>query len=445
VIHWLNPAALIGLTLIGAPIVIHLLRMHRAERVEFPSLRFVRAAQTAAVRVRWPSDLLLLALRVAVIAASVLAIARPIVLTPSRLEAWNARIARAIVVDTSESMGRADGTARPPSSASAEASDAERSGATYVMRVDDPALGAGLRRAVAWLDTAPPARREIVVVSDFQRGSLTAADLSPVPATIGVRFVRVGDIPGSRTVPGLELLAAPGVPAPRQEIAIAPSSTRMTMTAEPSRANQPGLRITGETSERSVAILLRAVAESGAPAPSASQPISMVCSGSPSALPSVKAIAHRWMLDTVLRVRQDASLKSAAREAHSSALSPGQEWTTIAVDGGGTPIVSAAESGDELVLRVGAPADSFIAAVALSAALKARHGDASQPEQEIAVIDPVDLRSWSRAPAPVERDAWRQVEDSDGRWLWLIALLLLAVEQVVRRTSRQDEEARVAA
>ena len=49
-IHWLNPSALAGLALLGLPILIHLLRTRQAERIPFPSLRFVVPSETAAVR-----------------------------------------------------------------------------------------------------------------------------------------------------------------------------------------------------------------------------------------------------------------------------------------------------------------------------------------------------------------------------------------------------------
>jgi len=162
-------------------------------------------------------------------------------------------------------------------------------------------------------------------------------------------------------------------------------------------------------------------------------------------LPPVKPIVRRWMLSTVLRLRQDMALVSAAREAHAAALTESAAWTTIAGDDASRPIVSAAENGDELVLQVGAPARSFIAAVALSSALNARQGDASQPEQEVAAIDAADLTAWSRAPAPVEREAWRHVEDSDARWFWLLVLVLLGLEHRIRRSATVDEEVRVAA
>ena len=130
-ITWLNPAALAGLALLAGPVLVHLLLRHRADRVPFPSLRFVRPSRTAAVRVRLPSDLALLLLRMAIVALAVAALARPLVVAGPRLAAWNARIARAIVVDVSDSMKTGSAL-----SEAAEAAKAEGQAAVFAERID---------------------------------------------------------------------------------------------------------------------------------------------------------------------------------------------------------------------------------------------------------------------------------------------------------------------
>ena len=55
-IAWLNPAALIGLTLVTGPVIVHLLRRRRSRRVPFPSLRFLQPSHAAAVRLHTPAD-----------------------------------------------------------------------------------------------------------------------------------------------------------------------------------------------------------------------------------------------------------------------------------------------------------------------------------------------------------------------------------------------------
>ncbi len=182
---WLQPAALWLMTLAAVPIAIHLLRTRRSKRVAFPSVRFVRPSQTASVRLRAPSDLLLLALRVTIVALAGLACAQPLWITPAREAAWNARIARAIVVDASESM-------RDSVAADAVRAGVARESAAFASRTFESAdIGDGITRAVTWLGHVPPARREIVVISDFQLGSMAGADVGDVPASVGLRFERV--------------------------------------------------------------------------------------------------------------------------------------------------------------------------------------------------------------------------------------------------------------
>jgi hypothetical protein len=201
-IGWLNPAALWALPLAAAPILIHLLRTHHAERVAFPSLRFVPRSQAAAVRMRLPSDVALLLMLVALIVLAVVALAGPIVLTAPRTAAWNARTARAVVVDASDSMRVPDLTGAALERAAAEAAAAEIASATYGVRIDSRDLRQGIARASTWLAASPPARREVVVVSDFKRGGLTSSTTVAIGDGIGLRFVSVGRRPDAARFEG---------------------------------------------------------------------------------------------------------------------------------------------------------------------------------------------------------------------------------------------------
>src|SRR5262249_31621999 len=67
-------------------------------------------------------------------------------------------------------------------------------------RFDASDTGDGIRRAVAWLDSAPPARRELVVAGPLTLGSINAADIALVPTDVGVRFERTSSPPPSRVV-----------------------------------------------------------------------------------------------------------------------------------------------------------------------------------------------------------------------------------------------------
>ena len=71
----------------------------RAERLPFPSLRFLQQTRLASIRRHVLEDLPLLAVRAAILAAAVAALAGPLVHDADQRQAWNARVVRAIVVD----------------------------------------------------------------------------------------------------------------------------------------------------------------------------------------------------------------------------------------------------------------------------------------------------------------------------------------------------------
>ena len=228
-IAWQFPAALWALPLVAVPVLIHLLRMHRAERRPFPSLRFVRASQTASVRPQAPSDLLLMLLRMAAVALAVAAAAGPLLVTPARVAGWNERTARAEIVDVSASM-RDGASGQTPAALAEEAARAEIAASTYSHRIDSAAPCDALARARAWLDGTPPARREMVVISDFQRGVLTRTqpEVAEIPEAIGLRFVAVSQAGERREADGGLVLAAPGV-ARKQTIDLLQDTNRLSV------------------------------------------------------------------------------------------------------------------------------------------------------------------------------------------------------------------------
>jgi hypothetical protein len=435
-IHWLNPAALGGFVLLALPILIHLLRAHRAERVLFPSLRFISPSRTAAVRFRLPADWLLLLVRLAIVTVAVVAIAQPVMVTASRLRAWNARTVRAVVVDTSAAMSVADNAGRRPLDAAREAADAEDRAPIQVVRIEIPSLSDGLVRATAWLATAPPARREMVLVSAFTEGSLPESELAKVPAGVGLRFVRVGGQVDVRRVTGSRLFAAADESLQVQQIELNGPKTGLRLTREPGR--QSGLTVVGaDPASPEVQRLWRAVAAAGAPAPAADEPL--VCQfgsmASEAAAAQIGPATPRWILRTLIRLQSDETLRQASSGITGSPLRASDRWTVASVDGSGQPLVRVAARGDQLLMQVGAPADSFIAAAAMRALLVARAGDWSRPEQEILRTPPETMKAWSRPSPEVDRNAWRHADRSDGRWFWIFALLLLGVEQWLRRSA----------
>lgn len=430
-IAWLNPAALAGLAALALPILIHWLRQHRASRVPFPSLRFVHPSRTAAVRLRQVSDPWLLLVRLAVLALAALALAQPVVLTPPRLAAWNARTARAIVVDTSDSMTR-----DAAQSAAREVADAETASAFAARRFETTDLRAGLKQAAAWAATAPPAVREIVVISDFQSGALGRGDLSVIPPNVGVRPVQVGAATEERRFDGVTMLKPGQIVAHvnRTEIQLEPSTTHVIIT--PGTDAPTGLRLLTATEDEAAAqTLLRVVAGAGTPAPSATQPIAAAFRGASSPSP-VRAIEADWMLATVVRLMDDPDLRAAAALATTPEGGEGSAapWTIVSRDAQQRPIVRAAAVGRELIVDVAGAPDSYLAAAAVRGALLARQERSGYAEQEIVRLASGELARWTRAPGPVDSSIAVHADRTDARWFWVLALLMLGVETFMRRS-----------
>ena len=98
---FLAPAALVGLSLLAIPIIIHLLKPRKVRRTPFSSLRWLHLTQQRlSRRLRW-HQLLLFFLRAAFITLLVLAIAKPIF----DRQATSGPSERFVILDVSRSMG----------------------------------------------------------------------------------------------------------------------------------------------------------------------------------------------------------------------------------------------------------------------------------------------------------------------------------------------------
>jgi hypothetical protein len=436
-IGWQNPGAFWALLILAAPVLVHMLRRHRADRVLFPSLRFVRTAQTSATRVRRPSDVMLLVVRMGVLAFGIAAIARPVVVTPSRVAMWNASTARAVVVDTSASM-RASGA----DSLASEAAGAELASSALSRRFDARVIADGLTRASTWLASTPPSRKEIVVISDAQRGALDASSTANAPEGIGIRFVRVGNQVANRRVDGPLLLDPAGDGSLAQALELVPEGTGAVIERRAS-SGRTGIRVLPDSAyER----LMRIVARAGAIAGSSEQPIVVrFATAAPVAFPgSIVPVPVGWMTQ---RIRRMQTALTSARELIAGAPTldaASIPWTIVVADADGKPIVAAAAAGSALVLDVAAPPDSLLAAAIVRAALNARVSPRDYDEQEIARIDSGALDAWMRPAAPVDSSAWRNADVTDARWCWLTALLLLGIEQWLRARKRAEIRVEVA-
>ncbi len=195
---FIAPLILVGLGALAIPVLLHLIQRERKRVVEFPSLMFLRQIPYRSVRRRRVRDWLLLLLRLTALAVIVLAFARPFFRRSDlAAAAQNGAREAVILVDTSYSMEYGDRWPR----ARAAATEAIRglgpgdraslvlfsSGAQVAVRsVSDrgrlesglaaAATGPGatryapaLKLAGSLLGESALPRREIILISDFQR------------------------------------------------------------------------------------------------------------------------------------------------------------------------------------------------------------------------------------------------------------------------------------
>ncbi len=396
---WLAPAALAGLAAVLLPLAIHLLRRRTAAHIVLPTTRFLVPRTSSTVRLRRISDPILLLVRMAILASAALALAQPVWLGNARLDAWANRTARVVVVDVSESAR---------GSISAEAVAAARSSADPALTVESADLPSALERASRWLAAAPPARREIVVLSDFQRGVLSDADVAAVPREIGLRFVSVG-APNAPAAPAVRTLVPDGVVD--GQLSVQDGGTGARYAA--SDASLDGLRILAPAGDASdVPALMRVVSRAGAFAPDPSQPIVVRFRGGED-LPPVSPVADGWSFQAAQRLLRSIARLDARLEVFSTA--------------------------DALIVDVDAEPASLTAAQVVKAALDARVDPASLRELEPESLSQEKLTAWTREPAPPDPSQWRQADESDGRLFWGLALVLLGVETLLRRSRAVEE------
>jgi hypothetical protein len=220
---FLAPALLAGLLAIALPIVVHLVQRERRRVVEFPSLMFLRKIPNQSVKRRairhWP----LLLLRVLAFVLLALAFARPF---------WTGSVGAAsagaggrevvILLDRSHSMGYGDVWTRAQDAAKRAvrelgpadqgtvaffASEVEvgpraaSERAALVAAIDRAKPGAGrtrygpaLRAAAGLLDSSRLPRREIILISDFQKSGWDRAQDAKLPTGVLLKTVPVGEV-----------------------------------------------------------------------------------------------------------------------------------------------------------------------------------------------------------------------------------------------------------
>jgi len=424
---WLDPVAFLAVAAVAAPILIHLLAQRRAERLAFPTLRFLQPTRLAAIRRRLIDDVPLLAVRVAAIALAAAALAGPLIVTSSRRDAWSRRVVRAIVSDEAASPARAAGATR--ADAALHLAREFRGGS----------LSDGIRRAVEWLEHAPPAKRELLIVSPLTIGAISQGDIALVPADVGIAFERSRALPVERTVPFGRLVTATEVVS--RTVTLAGDRTSVHDTPAEIAARDAALPIDVVSRAETKPILdaaLDAVLSQRVwlipPGPRVRAVFDGIDPG------AVEPLRRPWMADAVARLTGDRDLQDAASRSTAALRDPDwtrAPWHVVALAGDGRPLVAAAAGSDALIVASGGRAADLLTPILLRALAAAIAKPPEIGDREIVPIADGQLRAWSRSAGPPPEPRTGAVDDDDRRWFWIGVLTLLLLEGWLRRTPRR--------
>jgi hypothetical protein len=411
---WQAPLAWLGLITIALPILIHLLGQGRARRLPFPSLQFFGATRPLPTRRTRLHDLLLLAVRVAILVAAVAALAQPLLLTPHRRDAFNTSLARAVVVDTSSSMQRNTAAGERAIDVALRESQplADSAAAGIVLHTANPA--GAIAGAVAWLNRQA-GRSELLVVSDFQVGAFDSVDLAAIPPHIGVRLVPVR----APLITPLIARTDVGSGTITAHIALSPERTDVEWTQDPAVLGdvRNDVRLLTGPGEESAATAARdAAATVGVPLPlDSNRRISIVYPDYPeraALLQRAKPLRSIWMTNLVSRIGADSTV-------------------TVATDS------------ERLLLFPAVDAGSAASATLIAAVRRALSVAPPISELDPASLPDSTLAAWQRSPV-ARTTPGPGADSSDGRWLWIVALILLAIESMLRRQTTSNPATEVA-
>ena len=259
--------------------------------------------------------------------------------------------------------------------------------ATFSRTTTADALG----DAVRWLDGRPPSSREIVIAGELRQGSIEAIDLAAIPSAIGIRLVQAAT-PGPAEIdwPVLSLRDGALIRINRR---VRLEAGRTIVTDAPGVA-APNVRVSIAAAEADQALAdaaLRVALEAGVPWTDFERPVLVVWTGADEA--RVTAAAGSAQLVRMLR----PSVTAAAADETAAAL----------------------------MRAAGRPPAAI----------------------EPVLIAPERLQEWSRKPGPPALNA-PPADEGDRRWFWGLAIVLLGLEQWLRRSiagkRERSLEARVA-
>jgi aerotolerance regulator-like protein/VWA domain-containing protein len=219
---FLAPAFLAGLAALAVPVLVHLTHRARRHAVPFPSLMFLEQIPFRSVRRQRLRHWVLFALRAAAFVLLALAFARPFLGRSARADRLLAgATVRVVLLDRSYSMGYGDHWSRAVAAArrvitEAAAGDqvalvlfdrapeasgpptADRARLLAFLDAARPGFGVtrfapALRMAREMIETAPLPRREVVLVTDFQKSGWEGADEVRLPPSTALRRVDVSE------------------------------------------------------------------------------------------------------------------------------------------------------------------------------------------------------------------------------------------------------------
>ena len=217
---FLTPLFFVALATLAVPVLIHLTQKERKSVVEFPSLMFLRKIPYESVQRRRIRDWLLLALRLAAIALIVTAFARPFVRGTGLAAAPGGARDIVLLLDRSYSMGYGGQWAtaqRLAAESIANTTPADRISVVLFADTSEVAVRStpDRSRAVSEINAASPGpgstkfapalklagsllaesllpRKEVIIVSDFQRGGWQPDDTLRMPGGTTITPVPVG-------------------------------------------------------------------------------------------------------------------------------------------------------------------------------------------------------------------------------------------------------------
>jgi hypothetical protein len=396
-----SPLALLGLLAVAVPIIIHLLGRYQQRVEKFPTLQFIGYSRQTPTSRKRISDWPLLLVRIAIVSAAVLALTQPS--CSSRPADDSNGVTRVVIVDTSASMRRVTPSGPVASVMARQVADRESMGVADSRRVETESPASTLPGVVAWLENRP-GLREVVIVSDFQRGTLDSTDLASIPQSMGLTLAPIATTPV--VIPG-----APVILSEAKDLLVSTFAGPSDVTGADAAWRAVGRPRPTDTTGR-IAIIYR-----GAQAPRA------------------VPIDSPWMARIVTSLQRDRMLNEAAPPvilSEAKDLLSGPD--TIARNRSGKPVITGGRNGPRLQFAIADDAGSLVSAAFNAALLRAVEPTTPGAESDSISWTAEDIARWQRPATP---HAGNSRKAPDGRWFWLACLALIGLETYVR--SRRPE------